>query len=152
MQSYLVLSFFGLNFVWLKTSKQDRRVVVVLSGENSITWTCSQKIQISCNKPWWQMNLRERRKKSEIWLWHRRLGHTSFGYLKKLFLNLQLYSSIHNITLSNQFLRVHQEWCKWDWWMVQWCRCDAAWSSQGSSHLPEQTGAHKREEKTICGL
>ena len=24
-------------------------------------------------------------KKFEIWLWHRRLGHASFGYLKKLF-------------------------------------------------------------------
>ena len=22
---------------------------------------------------------------SEVWLWHRRLGHASFGYLKKLF-------------------------------------------------------------------
>ncbi|KAL6326099.1 hypothetical protein AAG906_000974 [Vitis piasezkii] len=33
------------------TSKQDRRLVVVLSGENFITWTCSQRIQISCNKP-----------------------------------------------------------------------------------------------------
>ncbi|RVW66051.1 Retrovirus-related Pol polyprotein from transposon TNT 1-94 [Vitis vinifera] len=27
----------------------------------------------------------EEKKKSEIWLWHRRLGHASFGYLKKLF-------------------------------------------------------------------
>ena len=26
--------------------------------------------------------------KSEIWLWHRRLGHASFGYMKKLFPNL----------------------------------------------------------------
>ena len=26
--------------------------------------------------------------KSEIWLWHRRLGHASFGYLKKLFPSL----------------------------------------------------------------
>ena len=25
------------------------------------------------------------KKMSEIWLWHRRLGHASFGYLKKLF-------------------------------------------------------------------
>lgn len=25
------------------------------------------------------------KKKSEIWLWHRRLEHASFGYLKKLF-------------------------------------------------------------------
>ena len=31
------------------------------------------------------MDMRGRRKKSEIWLWHRRLGHASFGYLKKLF-------------------------------------------------------------------
>jgi len=26
--------------------------------------------------------------KKEIWLWHRRLGHLSFGYLKKLFPSL----------------------------------------------------------------
>ena len=26
--------------------------------------------------------------KSEIWLWHRRLGHASFGYMKKLFPSL----------------------------------------------------------------
>ncbi|BFG15661.1 hypothetical protein CerSpe_019350 [Prunus speciosa] len=26
--------------------------------------------------------------KQQIWLWHRRLGHTSFGYLKRLFLSL----------------------------------------------------------------
>ena len=26
----------------------------------------------------------EEKKKSEIWLWHRRLGHASFGYLKKI--------------------------------------------------------------------
>lgn len=29
------------------------------------------------------------KKKSEIWLWHRLLGHASFGYLKKLFPSLQ---------------------------------------------------------------
>jgi len=28
------------------------------------------------------------KKKYEIWLWHRRLGHASLGYLKKLFPNL----------------------------------------------------------------
>ena len=28
------------------------------------------------------------KKKSEIWLWHQRLGHASFGYLKKLFPSL----------------------------------------------------------------
>ena len=39
--TYLVLSFFGMNFVFLRTSKQNRRLVVVLSGKNSITWTCS---------------------------------------------------------------------------------------------------------------
>ena len=26
--------------------------------------------------------------KYDIWLWHQRLGHASFGYLKKLFPNL----------------------------------------------------------------
>lgn len=30
----------------------------------------------------------EEKKKSEIWLWHRRLGHASFGYIKKLFPSL----------------------------------------------------------------
>ena len=34
------------------------------------------------------------KKKSEIWLWHRRLGHSSFGYLKKLFPNLFATSDI----------------------------------------------------------
>ena len=29
-----------------------------------------------------------KKKKSKIWLWHRRLGHASFGYLKKLFPSL----------------------------------------------------------------
>ena len=28
------------------------------------------------------------KKKKEIWLWHRRLGHPYFGYLKKLFPSL----------------------------------------------------------------
>ena len=42
---------FWPEFCVIKASKQDRRLVVVLSGENSITWTCNQTIQISCNKP-----------------------------------------------------------------------------------------------------
>ena len=33
-------------------------------------------------------------KKSEIWLCHRRLGHASFGYFKKLFPNLFAMSDI----------------------------------------------------------
>ena len=36
----------------------------------------------------------EEKKKSEIWLWHRRLGHASFGYLKKLFPSLFAKSDI----------------------------------------------------------
>ena len=32
--------------------------------------------------------LKKKKGKSEIWLWHRRLGHASFGYMKKLFPNL----------------------------------------------------------------
>ena len=28
------------------------------------------------------------KQKAEIWLWHHRLGHVSFGYLKKLFPSL----------------------------------------------------------------
>ena len=31
---------------------------------------------------------KKKKKKSDIWLWHRRLGHASFGFLKKLFLSL----------------------------------------------------------------
>nr|CAN63629.1 hypothetical protein VITISV_018697 [Vitis vinifera] len=34
------------------------------------------------------------KKKSEIWLWHQRLGHASFGYLKKLFPSLFAMSDI----------------------------------------------------------
>ncbi|KAH9768480.1 Integrase catalytic domain-containing protein [Citrus sinensis] len=34
--------------------------------------------------------------KSEIWLWHRRLGHVSFGYLKKLFPSLFLKFNVCN--------------------------------------------------------
>ena len=34
------------------------------------------------------------KKKSEIWLWHRCLGHASFGYLKKLFPSLFAKSDI----------------------------------------------------------
>ena len=34
------------------------------------------------------------KKKSEIWLWHRRLRHVSFGYLKKLFPSLFAKSDI----------------------------------------------------------
>ena len=47
--SYIVI--FWPEFCVIKDIKQDRRLVMVLSGENSITWTCSQRIQISCNKP-----------------------------------------------------------------------------------------------------
>ena len=31
---------------------------------------------------------KKKERKSEIWLWHRRLGHASFGYVKKLFPSL----------------------------------------------------------------
>ncbi|KAJ9707195.1 hypothetical protein PVL29_002269 [Vitis rotundifolia] len=34
------------------------------------------------------------KKKSEIWLWHRRLGHASFGYLKNLFPSLFARSDV----------------------------------------------------------
>ena len=34
------------------------------------------------------------KKKSAIWLWHQRLGHVSFGYLKKLFPSLFVNSDI----------------------------------------------------------
>ena len=31
---------------------------------------------------------KKKKRKFEIWLWHRRLGHASFGYIKKLFPSL----------------------------------------------------------------
>ena len=37
-----------------------------------------------------------KKRKSEIWLWHRRLRHVSFGYLKKLFLSLFLKFDVCN--------------------------------------------------------
>ncbi|KAJ9672633.1 hypothetical protein PVL29_026026 [Vitis rotundifolia] len=37
------------------------------------------------------------KKKSEIWLWHRRLGHASFGNLKKLFPSLFTKSDISGL-------------------------------------------------------
>ena len=41
-----------------------------------------------------------KKKKSEIWLWHRRLGHASFGYLKKLFPSLFAKSDISGFRLD----------------------------------------------------
>ena len=40
------------------------------------------------------MDVRGRRKKFEIWLWHQCLGHASFGYLKKLFPSLFARSDV----------------------------------------------------------
>ena len=31
---------------------------------------------------------KKKKRKSEIWLWHQRLGYASFGYMKKLFPSL----------------------------------------------------------------
>ena len=31
---------------------------------------------------------KKKKRKYEIWLWHRRLGQASFGYMKKLFASL----------------------------------------------------------------
>ena len=39
------------------------------------------------------------KKMSEIWLWHQRLGHASFGYLKKLFPSLLAKSDISGFLL-----------------------------------------------------
>ena len=36
----------------------------------------------------WGSEKKKKKRKSEIWLWHRRLGHASFGYMKKLFPSL----------------------------------------------------------------
>lgn len=38
---------------------------------------------------------------SEIWLWHRRLGHASFGYLKKLFPKLFSQLTVSNFKCNN---------------------------------------------------
>ena len=45
----------------------------------------------------------KKKKKSKILLWHRRLGHASFGYMKKLFLiYLQtLMSLVSNVMFVN---------------------------------------------------
>ena len=37
-----------------------------------------------------------KKRKLEIWLWHRRLGHLSFGYFKKLFPNLFMKFDVCN--------------------------------------------------------
>ena len=42
------------------------------------------------------------KKNSEIWLWHRRLGHASFGYLKKLFSSLFAKSDICELVKSHR--------------------------------------------------
>ena len=42
------------------------------------------------------------KKKTEIWLWHRRLGHASFGYLKKLFPSLFANSDICELAKSHR--------------------------------------------------
>ena len=44
----------------------------------------------------------EEKKKFEIWLWHRRLGHSSFGYLKKLFPSLFAKSDICELAKSHR--------------------------------------------------
>ena len=51
----------------------------------------------------------EEKKKSEILLWHRHLGHASFGYLKKLFpslfakfrLSIMIIISLRRMNLDN---------------------------------------------------
>ena len=58
---------------------------MVLSGENSITWMQS-KDSNKLRQALMADGFEGEKKKSEIWLWHRRLGHASFGYLKNCFL------------------------------------------------------------------
>ena len=41
------------------------------------------------------------KKKSAIWLWHQRLGHVSFGYLKKLFPSLFARSDVSSFRCDN---------------------------------------------------
>ena len=43
---------------------------------------------MSCVKLYRLGVLKKKEKKSEIWLWHQRLRHASFGYIKKLFPSL----------------------------------------------------------------
>ena len=60
---------------------------MVLGKESCITWTVSN----SSDKLRQYLTVdgsEGEKKKSEIWLWHRLLGHASFGYLKKLFPSL----------------------------------------------------------------
>lgn len=51
-----------------------------LDLESKSTESLRQALQVG--------NCMHDKKKSEIWLWHRRLGHSSFGYVKKLFPSL----------------------------------------------------------------
>ena len=47
------------------------------------------------------------KKKSEIWLWHRRLGHAFFGYLKEKFLGcLQRVIFMVSIVIFMNWLKV----------------------------------------------
>ena len=41
---YFVLSFFGLNFVYLRTYGQGKRLVMVLGEGSCITWTWCLKV------------------------------------------------------------------------------------------------------------
>ena len=43
-----------------------------------------------------------KKRKSEIWLWHGRLGHVSFGYLKKLFPSLFLKFDVCELSNSHR--------------------------------------------------
>ena len=44
------------------------------------------------------------KQKSDIWLWHRRLGHASFGYLKKLFPSLFEKKKMISVTSAMTFV------------------------------------------------
>ena len=73
-----MLSFFGLNFVYLRTSKQGRRLVVVL-GKGSYYLDLMSKSSYELHQALKIGGSEKKKRKSEIWLWHRRLGHASFG-------------------------------------------------------------------------
>jgi len=87
-KSHSCVALFYPTHCYSKTSIPRRRLIAVKREKDCII------LKMSHNKPiqerWLvlRMNTYKIRKRKKIWLWHRRLGHPSFGYLKNLFPSL----------------------------------------------------------------